>query len=135
MNVTLFVVLLPMLLGVVGLSADGGQVLIARREAQALADSAAHAGAAEIDTAAARLDASVPPPLDPRTAETAAANYIAVQEPGMAATVQADTQQVVVHLVGRPIPMTFLRLVGIESVRVTADASAEPRTGIVGPQR
>jgi len=37
-----------LLLGVVGLSADGGQVLIARREAQALADSAAHAGAAYI---------------------------------------------------------------------------------------
>ena len=53
----------------------------------------------------------------------------------MSATVQADTQQVVVHLVGRPIPMTFLRLVGIESVRVSANATAEPRTGIVGPGR
>ena len=135
MNITLFVVLLPMLLGVVGLSADGGQVLIARREAQALADSAAHAGAAEIDEAAARADTTVLVQLDPRAAEAEVANYIAVQDPGLSATIQADTGHVVVHLVSRPIPMTFLRLAGIESVRVTADATAEPRTGVVGPER
>ncbi len=51
---TLFVaVLLPVLLALTGLVADGGQVLVARRQVQGLADSAAHAGAAELDSAGA----------------------------------------------------------------------------------
>ncbi len=40
---TLFaVVLLPVLLGLIGLVADGGEVLVARRQVQGLAESAAH---------------------------------------------------------------------------------------------
>jgi Flp pilus assembly protein TadG len=52
---TLFaVVLLPVLLGLTGLVADGGEILVARREVQGLAKSAAHAGAAQLDTAVTR---------------------------------------------------------------------------------
>src|SRR5207302_7414642 len=78
---TLFaVVLLPVLLGLTGLVADGGEVLVARRQVQGLAESAAHAGAAQLDTAAARANPDGPAPLDPRAAELAAAQYIAIQE-------------------------------------------------------
>jgi Flp pilus assembly protein TadG len=133
---TLFaVVLLPVLLGLTGLVADGGEVLVARREVQGLAESAAHAGAAQLDTVAALANPDAPAPLDPRAAELAAARYIAVQEPGLGATVRADTQEVVVRVTSRPIPMTFLRLAGIMQVQVAADATAEPRTGVASAQR
>ena len=133
---TLFaVVLLPVLLALTGLVADGGQVLVARRQVQGLAESAAHAGAAELDSAAARANPEQPAPLGPRAAELAAAQYIATQEPGLTASVQADAQRVVVHVRSRPIPMTLLRIAGIMQVLVTADASAEPRTGVTGAQR
>ena len=133
---TLFVaVLLPVLLALTGLVADGGQVLVARRQVQGLADSAAHAGAAELDSAAARSNPEQPAPLAPRAAELAAAQLIAIQEPGLTATVQADTQHVVVHVTSRPIPMTLLRIAGIMQVQVEADASAEPRTGVTSAQR
>jgi Flp pilus assembly protein TadG len=133
---TLFaVVLLPVLLGLTGLVADGGQVLVARREVQGLAESTAHAGAAQLDTAVTRASPDQPAPLNPRAAELAAAQYIAIQEPGLSATVRADTQQVAVHLTSRPIPMTFLRLAGIMELQVTADATARPRTGVASAQR
>ena len=133
---TLFaVVLLPVLLGLTGLVADGGEVLVARRQVQGLAEAAAHAGAAQLDTAVARANTDRPAPLDPRAAELAAAQYIAIQEPGLSATVHADTRQVVVHLTSRPIPMTFLRLAGIMVVQVAADAAAQPRTGVTSAQR
>jgi len=133
---TLFaVVLLPVLLGLTGLVADGGEVLVARRQVQGLAEGAAHAGAAQLDTAAARANPDGPAPLDPRAAELAAAQYIAIQEPGLSATVRADAQQVVVHVTSRPIPMTFLRLAGIMQVQVAADATAEPRTGVTSARR
>lgn len=133
---TLFVaVLLPVLLALTGLVADGGQVLVARRQIQGLADSAAHAGAAELDPAAARSNPEQPTLLAPRAAELAAAQFIAIQEPGLTATVRADTQHVVVHVTSRPIPMTLLRIAGIMQVQVEADASAEPRTGVTSAQR
>jgi Flp pilus assembly protein TadG len=133
---TLFaVVLLPVLLGLTGLVADGGQVLIARRQVQGLAEGAAHAGAAELDVGAARAHPEQPAPLAPRAAEAAAARYIAVQEPGLTASVQADARHVVVRVTSRPIPMTLLRIAGIMQVQVTADASAEPRTGVTSARR
>ncbi len=135
---TLFVaVLLLILLALTGLVADGGQVMVARRQVQGLADSAAHAGAAELDSAAARSNAEQPAPLAlaPRAAELAVAQFIAIQEPGLTASVQADRQHVVVHVTSRPIPMTLLRIAGIMQVQVTADASAEPRTGVISAQQ
>jgi Flp pilus assembly protein TadG len=133
---TLFtVLLLPVLLGLTGLVADGGQVLVARRQVQGLAESAAHAGAAELDPVAGRAAPERPAPLNPRAAELAAAQYIAIQEPGLTAEVHADAQHVVVHVTSRPIPMTLLRIAGIMQVRVAADASAEPRTGVTSALR
>ena len=81
------------------------------------------------------LNPEQPALLAPRAAEFAAAQFIAIQEPGLTASVRADTQHVVVHVTSRPIPMTFLRLAGIMQVQVAADASAEPRTGVTTAQR
>ena len=129
---TLFaLILLPVVLSLTGLVADGGAILVARREVQGLAQSAAHAGAAQLDPASARGAPGQATALDPRAAEVAAARYISAQEPGLSAAVQADTREVTVHVTSRPIQMTFLRLAGIMQVQVAGDATAEPRTGVV----
>jgi uncharacterized membrane protein len=129
---TLFaVILLPVVLALTGMVADGGEILVARREVQGLAEGAAHAGAAQLDPASARATPDQPAVLDPQAAELAAARYIAVQEPGLSANVQADPGEVVVHVTSRPIEMTFLRLAGIMQVQVAGDATAAPRTGVV----
>jgi Putative Flp pilus-assembly TadE/G-like len=131
--VFMLVVLLP-LLGLGGLAIDGGQVLVERRAIQGIADGAARAGAAELDEASARQDTTLPPELDRDAAWDAAAQYIAVQPPGLEAHIDTSPDAVRVHLTSRPIPMSFLRLAGITTVRVEADAHAEPETGVVEPE-
>ena len=84
--------------------------------------------------ASAREDPTLPPELDRDAAWGAAAQYIAVQPPGLEAHIDASRDEVTVHLTSRPIPMSFLRLAGITTVRVEADAHAEPETGVVEPE-
>ena len=131
--VFVLVVLIP-LLGLGGLAVDGGQVLVERRVVQGIADGAARAGAAELDEPSARQDPTSAPRLDADAAWTAAAQYIAVQPPGLEAHIDTSSSAVVVHLTSRPIPMSFLRLAGITTVRIEADARAEPETGVVAPE-
>jgi uncharacterized membrane protein len=127
---TLFaVILVPVLLGGLGLVADGGMVLVARREVQGVANSAAHAGAAELDVAANRAQPGLAR-LDPRAAEDAAERYVRLQERGFGGRVEASAEAVYVQVTSPPIPMTFLRLAGIMQVQVAAEATAVPRTGI-----
>jgi uncharacterized membrane protein len=131
--VFMLIVLLP-LLGLGGLAIDGGQVLVERRAIQGVADGAARAGAAELDETSARQDPTLPPELDRDAAWAAAAQYVEVQPPGLEAHIDTSSNEVVVHLTSRPIPMSFLRLAGITTVRVEADAHAEPETGVVEPE-
>ena len=65
MNVTAFVVLLPFMLGLLGLSVDGGQMLITQRQIQGVAEGAARAGAQQLDARAARDNPTAPATLDP----------------------------------------------------------------------
>ncbi len=133
MNLVLVVFLfVPALLTAGGLAVDGGQVFIARREAQGIADAAARAGAEAIDVRALRTQPAAPAQLDPSAARAAAAGYVAIQAPGFAAEVDANTRQTVVR-VTRTVSLSFMRLVGFSSVRVEAASTAEPRTGIVTP--
>jgi Flp pilus assembly protein TadG len=133
MNVTLFVVLLPFMLGLVGLTLDGGQMLVTQRQIQGIAEGAARAGAAQIDADAARTNPGAPAPLDPTLARAAAADYIAAQPPGLSATITADATRVRVQLTSRAVPVVFLRAIGYTTpIHVQAIAVAEPRTGIVG---
>lgn len=122
-------VMLPLFLSVVGLAIDAGIVFSARRELQNVADSAARAGAMQVDVRAYRESSGANIVLDQAAARDAAAEYAARQGKGMAATVAAETQRVVVS-VSRDVPTSFLRLVGITSVRVSATAPAEVRYGI-----
>ena len=127
-------VMLPLFLSIVGLAIDGGTVFDARRELQNVADSAARAGAMQIDQGAYRQSSGATVVLDVPAARQAAAEYVASQGHGLAATIDVEPKQVVVQ-VSRNVPTSFLRLVGISTVRITAGAPAAPRYGIGGENR
>lgn len=127
-------VMLPLFLAVIGLSIDAGTVFDARRELQNVADSAARAGAMQIDQSAYRASSGTTVVLDPATARQAAAQYVGSRGPGFAATIDVEPTSVIVQ-VSRSVPTSFLRLVGIGTVRITATAPAAPRFGIQGENR
>lgn len=122
-------IMLPLFLSVIGLAIDAGIVFSARRELQNVADSAARAGAMQVDVRAYRESSGANVVLDQAAARDAAAEYAAQQGKGMAATVVVAPQRVAVS-VSRDVPTSFLRLVGLARVRVSATAPAEVRYGI-----
>ncbi|MFN8472167.1 MAG: TadE family protein [Anaerolineae bacterium] len=122
-------VMLPLFLAVVGLTIDGGVVFNTRRDLQNVADSAARAGAMQIDQRAYRESSGQRVVLDGGAAQEAAAGYVASQGRDLSAEIGVEPQRVVVR-VERTVPTTFLTLVGLSSARVTATASAEARYGI-----
>ena len=126
-------VMLPLFLSVVGLAIDGGIVFDARRELQNVADSAARAGAMQIDQETYRATSGETVVLDQPAARQVADEYAAGQGVGIA-TIAVEPQRVVVT-VSRDVPTSFLRLVGIATVRVSATAPAEVRYGIDRPNR
>ena len=125
-------VMLPLFLSIVGLAIDGSLVFGARRELQAVADSAARAGAMQLDPEAYRGSSGAAPVLDREAATRVAAEYAASQGAGPAARIAVEPRRVVVEL-QRDVPTGFLRLVGYRSVRVTAVAPAEVRVGVERP--
>jgi Flp pilus assembly protein TadG len=132
MNVTVFVLLLPFMFGMLGLSIDGGQMLVTQRHIQGVAEGAARAGAEQLDQGAARDNPNAPAPLDPRLAWGAAADYIGAQPPGLSATIDAEPAQVSVEVTSDAVPVVFLPAIGYKTpVHVRATAVAEPRTGVV----
>lgn len=122
-------VMLPLFLSVIGLTIDAGIVFSARRELQNVADSAARAGAMQIDQRVYRDSSGATVVLDTAAARQVAAEYVASQGSGLTATIYAEPQRVVVQ-VSRDVPTGFLRIVGIETVRVIATAPADVRYGI-----
>jgi Flp pilus assembly protein TadG len=127
-------VMLPLFLSVIGLSIDAGTLFDARRELQNVADSAARAGAMQIDQSTYRASSGGTVVLDPATARQVAAQYVNSQGAGLAATIDVGPKSVVVQ-VSRSVPTSFLRLVGIGTVRISATAPATPRFGIQGENR
>ena len=121
-------ILLVALLVVTGLALDAGQALVARREAQGIADGAARVGADQLDENSVRAGDN-PPHLDTAAAYDAAANFVAIQRPGMSATIATSPQHVDVQVTVK-VQLTFMRLAGLSSATIEAGGSAEPRTGI-----
>jgi Flp pilus assembly protein TadG len=119
---------LPLFLATVGLAADGGLVFAARRELQNVADSAARAGAQQIDVRAYRESRGRSVVLDEAAAHRVATEF-ASQVADLDVRVDLETQRVRVQ-VSRDTPTSFTRIVGIETVRLTASATAEVRHGI-----
>lgn len=117
--------LLVGVIALVGLTVDGGLVFTQRRDLQGLADAAALAGAMQIDEAAYRAGGVVE--LDTEAASDAAAGYLSGH--GVEYIVDAGANHVEVA-VTRPAKTTFLRILGIEAISISAEGMAEPRYGI-----
>ena len=117
------------LLMVAGLLYDGGQILAARREAFAVADSAARAGAQAIDFAVLR--ASGQTRLDPAQAEAAARGHL--DRRGHTGTVIVGDEHVEVT-VSATVDLHLLRVVGLETRTVTGTGQARIVRGITGPE-
>lgn len=132
---TLFAVLVFALLGLSGLAIDGGQVLVAKRDAQGLADAAARAGAAQLDEVAARSNPDSAPQLEPAAATAAAIAYVDDVRPGATIEVLAvDAAHISVMVTSPPLPVTLLQLAGVgRTVRAQAIGEAQPQTGITEP--
>lgn len=122
-------VMMPLFISIVGITIDGGVVFDARRELQNLADGAARAGAMQIDQQVYRESSGARMVLDPLAARRAAAEYVVARAPDASAMIGADTQQVVIE-VSRDAPTAFIRIVGINTVRIKATAPAAARFGI-----
>lgn len=114
------------LISVVGLVADGGTVFAARRDLQNAADAAAIAGAMQLDIDAYRATGALV--LDEAAAQAAAIEYLQA-EGDVEYSVRVSPEAVDVS-VARNASTTFLRLVGVDDVRLSAQSSASPRHGI-----
>jgi Flp pilus assembly protein TadG len=132
---TLFAVLVLTLLGLSGLAIDGGQLFVARRNTQALADAAARAGAGQLDQVALRSDPASPAQIDPAAAADAAMAYIGEVRPdAKLRVIEVDAAHIIVEVTSPPVPVTLLQLTGAgKSVTVQAIGQAQPQTGITEP--
>ena len=119
-------VMMAGLVSVVGLVTDGGLMFAQRRDLQNVADGAALAGAMQIDEDAYRASGEVV--LDEAAARQVASEYLA-DESDMDYSVQVSPAGVEVS-VSRQASTSFLRLLGISGVDISATASAAPRHGI-----
>jgi len=110
------------LLIVIGAAVDIGRAFIERRELVSLADGAALSGSQALDLDAVHAGQLV---LDPSEAHATALAVLA-SEPGLQARASASPESVSV-VVEREIPTVLLHLVGLPSLTVKAQATAEPR--------
>jgi len=122
-------VMMPLFLSVIGLAIDGGVVFKAERQLQNVADGAARAGAMQLDQQTYRASSGATLQLDADKAKQVAAQYLSSQAPTVNGQVTADPQQVVVQ-VKEQVATSFIRIVGIDSVQISAVAPARIRSGI-----
>lgn len=128
-SVSIFVVgLATALLMMAGLLYDGAQILAARRDAFALADNAARAGAQAIDIGALRSTGATR--LAPAAAAAAAQSYL--DRVGQTGTVIVDGDRVAV-VVSVTVDMHLLSAVGLHSRTVTGSGEARAVRGITAP--
>jgi Flp pilus assembly protein TadG len=123
-------ILMTGLISVVGLVTDGGIVFSQRRDLQNAADAAALAGAMQIDEKAYRASGQVV--LNERAAREIATQYLQ-DEGDLDYSVQVSPTGVEVS-VSRQASTSFLRIVGINGVDISASSSAVPRHGVAQAQ-
>jgi hypothetical protein len=107
---------------------DGMLQFAAHRRAELLAESAARAGASQLDKVAARGDPTAPPEIDVVAADQAARMYVLQQQPDATVDVSADPETIVVT-VALPVPPTILHPPGQPTVVISADGRAHPFVG------
>lgn len=107
---------------VIGVAVDIGNAFIVRRELVAAADDAALSGSQQLDLAVLHQGQLA---LDPQAAQNSALAALAGDQ-GVQAQAAATPAAVSVHL-KRRFPTLLLRLVGLDSLTVSAQATAAPR--------
>ncbi|WP_274994765.1 pilus assembly protein TadG-related protein [Promicromonospora iranensis] len=118
--------MVPALIIAIGLVVDGGGRLQAEDEAEYAADQAARAAAQQIRIDRAQM--GLPPEVDPARATQAAADTLAAL--GVQGGVTAVNGAAVSVGTQVTYETTFLTLIGISSLSVTADAEARAVRGI-----
>jgi uncharacterized membrane protein len=113
-----------------GLAVDGTRLFTARRDLTNVVDSAALAGASEIDTAVFRASGGTDVRLDAAAAraEVAAVLRDSNLPAGTRADVEVEPTRVAVRL-QRPVGLTFLGILGVDAQMIGAHAQASPNTG------
>lgn len=129
-----FALTLPVLVLAFGLVADGTVLFAAHRRALLLADSAARAGAGQLDVAALRANPGGTTRLDPGAAGAAATAHVARQEPAASTDATASAERIVVR-VRLLAPTILLHPPGAAGTDVVAQAEAEPFRGVESPRR
>jgi Flp pilus assembly protein TadG len=116
------------IVAVVGLLAgavlDGGNAMAARVQALDVAQQAARAGANQLNLGALRNQGVIR--LDPAAAQATAIAYL--RQAGATGTATATPAQITVT-VTRSHPTLVLHAIGVDSIAMTATATAVPRTG------
>ncbi len=128
--IVLVAVLMAGLVAVVGLVTDGGLVFSQRRDLQNVADAAALAGAMQLDEGVYRASGEVL--LNEPAARQAAVQYLEAEGDLSYSVVVGPTRVEVA--VSRQASTGFLRVVGINGVKISANASAEPRHGVAAAE-
>ncbi len=127
-SVTVFTTIITVaLIFVAGLVIDGGAILNARRDAANVAESAARAGAQELDEDAARRDGATL--IDPSRAIARAEAFLAAI--GVTGTVTATQTQVSVTVEVHE-PLQILGIGGLGGVDITGTGTATPQRPIRG---
>ncbi len=103
---------------------DGGNAMAARVQSLDIAQQAARAGANQLDLAALRNQGVVR--LDPGAAQAAAQAFL--RQAGATGTATATIAQVTVT-VTRSQPTLVLQAIGVDTIGLTATATAIPQTG------
>ena len=115
-------------IAVAGLAIDGARLWVHKRTLQATADAAAASGANALDVGSLYASGGIRPRLDPHLARTRAASVISQR--GLAGEAGIETRAHAVRVSLRSqIDTSFLSLVGITRIPVTAEAAAEPLFG------
>jgi hypothetical protein len=130
---TVWMIMLVLVLGLLfGLLADGAVLFADQRWAAQLADSAARAGASQLDLTALRDAPGQPPQLAPANAEERARQYVRDREPAADVEPQAGTDLIVVR-VRLHASTSIAHLPGQDGVDVVAVGSARPFAGLAQP--
>ena len=127
-----FVGAVLLVIGTLALIEDGMLLFAAHRRAELLAESAARAGASQIDQNAARDDPTAPPRIDVAAAEQTARMYVVQQQSDAAVDAVADPATILVTVRLR-VPPTILHPPGQPSVEISADGTAHPFVGQAAP--
>lgn len=127
-SLTAFVAVLAVgLLVLVGLVVDGGRAVVAKRQAMDIAEQAARLGADQLSVDALRAGKIV---VDPAAASTAVTRYLA--SAGEVGTMSVSGDSVTVRVTAGA-STSVLRMIGISSIPVSAEASATNLHGVTGP--